>query len=369
MITVILFFGALIVRSVVAPKSGASVQAAPAGASGMGGGPGGGAQGGMQGGQPQGNAQGGSQGGARQNSNAAAQSGARPANSNTAQSGTQSANSNTAQSGQRQSGAARNATVVRAAAVVPGTVETGVVINGDVLAGTQISLYPSVSGRLAETRLQVGDPVRAGQAVAMVDPSKPGEVYSLSPVVSTISGTVLQKPLSPGDMVGTSSVVYVVGDLSTLVLETFVPERYSTAMRLGLSAQVSFEAMPGETFVAAVSELSPVLDPASRTLRIRLRFQGRADPRIRAGMFATVSLVTESRGNVPVIPRSSVINTYGSWIVFVVKSENSVERREIKMGLENEETVEVQAGLSIGELVVTAGQNFLSDGDLVRVVD
>jgi RND family efflux transporter MFP subunit len=153
------------------------------------------------------------------------------------------------------------------------------------------------------------------------------------------------------------------------VVDTFVPERFSTAMRLGLPAQVSFEAMPGETFQAEISELSPVLDPQSRTLRIRLRFAGSRDPRIRAGMFATVSLVTGSRRNVPVIPRASVINTYGKWIVFVVDGNGTAERREISLGMESEETVEILSGLEPGERVVVAGQNFLSDGDPVRVVE
>ena len=118
-----------------------------------------------------------------------------------------------------------------------------------------------------------------------------------------------------------------------------------------------------------MEELSPVLDPASRTLRIRLRFSGRTDPRIKAGMFATVSLVTNTRRDVPVIPRGSVINTYGSWIVFKVNDRNIASRREISLGLENEEFIEVVSGLEEGELVVSQGQNFLSDGDLVRIVD
>jgi RND family efflux transporter MFP subunit len=138
---------------------------------------------------------------------------------------------------------------------------------------------------------------------------------------------------------------------------------------MNLSAQVSFEAMPGEYFNAAVSEISPMLDPASRTLRIRLQFRGQPDPRVRAGMFATVSLVTNSRANIPVIPRSAVINTYGSWIVFVVNQNSIAERREISLGLESEDLVEVSEGLAPGELVVSAGQNFLSQGDPVRVVD
>jgi RND family efflux transporter MFP subunit len=153
------------------------------------------------------------------------------------------------------------------------------------------------------------------------------------------------------------------------MVETYVPERFSNAARRGLAAQVSLEAFPGEVFAAVVDELSPVLDPASRTLRIRLRFTGRMDTRIRAGMFATVSLVTNTRRNVPVIARESAINTYGSWIVFTVDEKNTVSRREVSLGLENESFIEITRGLEIGDRVVSEGQNFLSDGDLVRIIE
>jgi multidrug efflux pump subunit AcrA (membrane-fusion protein) len=86
-------------------------------------------------------------------------------------------------------------------------------------------------------------------------------------------------------------------------------------------------------------------------------------------MFATVSLVTNTHRNVPVIPRVAVINTYGSWIVFVVDDRNIARRRVVALGLENELLVEVVEGLELGDRVVSAGQNFLSDGDLVRIVE
>jgi RND family efflux transporter MFP subunit len=258
--------------------------------------------------------------------------------------------------------------VVRTTEVTLGIIENSVVINGDVLAAGQVSLYPTVAGKLTEARFRVGDRVSRGQVVAMVDPSRPGEVFSQSPVASTISGTVLQAPLHPGDTVSTASAVYIIGDLSVLEVETFVPERYANAARRGLAAQVSLEALPGETFPASVYEVSPVLDPASRTLRIRLRFD-RSDGRIRAGMFATVSLVTNSRRDVPVIPRSSVINTYGSWIVFVVDDDNVARRKVITPGLESETLIEVLSGVDAGDRLVSEGQNFLSDGDPVRVVE
>ena len=265
--------------------------------------------------------------------------------------------------------AGRAASAVRVTPVVMGTIENSVIINGDVLAARQISLFPTVGGRVSETRFQVGDWVGQGAVVAMIDPSRPGEVFSHSPVSSTISGTILQSPVSPGDTVSTQTPVYIVGDLSSLVVETFVPERFSNSARRGLPAQVFLEALPGETFQAVVDEVSPVLDPASRTVRIRLRFSGTPDPRIRAGMFATVSLVTNTRQNVPIIPRGAVINTYGSWICFVVDDRNIAQRREVFLGLENENFLEILEGLNLGEQVVTAGQNFLTHGELVRIVD
>ena len=271
--------------------------------------------------------------------------------------------------GQSTEPGARNATAVRVTPVVKGTIENSVVINGDVLAANQVSIYPATAGKVTQTFFQVGDKVNQGTVVAMVDPSRPGQVYSESPVESTITGTVLSVPVTTGDTVTTQTPVYIVGDLSSLMVETFIPERFSNAARRGLPAKVSLQAFPGETFQMVVEELSPVLDPASRTLRIRLRFSGRTDPRIRAGMFATVSLVTNTRRDVPVIPRGAVINTYGSWIVFTVDDSNIASRREISLGLENENFIEVVQGLVPGELVVSAGQNFLSDGEPVRIIE
>jgi len=280
----------------------------------------------------------------------------------------QEQNGENAQGGGGGTRGGRNAAAVRVTPVSPSTIEKSVIINGDVLARNQVTIYPTVGGKLVDALFGIGDRVNRGDVVAMVDPSRPGEVYSRSPVASTVSGTILQAPFNIGDTLTTQSAVYVVGDLSSLLVETFIPERFVAVVRQGLSASLWFEAIPGETFGAEVVEINPVLDPASRTMRIRLRFTN-PDPRIKAGMFATISLVTNRRINVPVIPRMSVINTYGSWIVFVIDEKNIARRREVTLGIDNEEFFEVLGGVSMGDKVVSSGQNFLSDGDLVRIVD
>jgi len=270
--------------------------------------------------------------------------------------------------GARGGGGSRNATAIRVTPVSASTIEKSVILNGEILARNQVTIFPTIGGKLVETRLGVGDRVSSGQVVAMVDPSRPGEVYSRSPVVSTVSGTVIQAPFSIGDTVTTQSAVYIVGDLSSLLVETFVPERFVASVKQGMRAQLKFEAIGGEIFIAEVTEINPVLDPASRTLRIRLRFVN-PDARIKAGMFATISLVTNRKVDVPVVARTSVINTYGSWIVFVADENNTARRREVTLGLDNEDYFEILGGLSLGDKVVSAGQNFLSDGDPVRVVE
>ncbi|MDR2767237.1 MAG: efflux RND transporter periplasmic adaptor subunit [Treponema sp.] len=265
-------------------------------------------------------------------------------------------------------------TAVRLQTVALGTVENTVVLSGDVLSASQVSIYPGIAGKLISLRVKAGDHVGRDTVVAMVDPSRPGDSFFASPVTSTVAGAVLSVPVTAGETLQTNSVICVVGDLSALRVETWVPERYTVYMKRGIKAQVSFEAMGGESFAAEVDEVSPVLDTASRTMRIRLRLlpdaSGRVDPRILAGMFATVSLVTNSRVDVPVIPRSALINTYGKWVAFVVPPDASaVRRREVSIGLESEEVIEITEGLEAGERIVTAGQNFLSDGDTVRIVE
>ncbi|MCL1993525.1 MAG: efflux RND transporter periplasmic adaptor subunit [Spirochaetes bacterium] len=272
-------------------------------------------------------------------------------------------------------GRARGSTPVRVVPVEIGVIERGVVINGDVLARSQVSIFPTVGGRVVESSFNIGDWVNAGQVVARIDPSRPGEVFSHSPVLSTVSGTVLHAPFNVGDTVTPQSALYIVGDLSSLLVETFVPERFVSAITQGLRAGVHFESFPGETFHAEIFEVSPVLDPLSRTLRINLRFinpntgAAASDPRVRAGMFATVSLVTTRRANVPVIPRASILYLDGTQFVFTVDEDNVVQRQAVTLGLYNEDSFEVLAGLNLGEKVITAGQNFLAEGDTVIIVD
>ncbi len=195
------------------------------------------------------------------------------------------------------------------------------------------------------------------------------EEFTLHPIIELPT-------IGPFDLSINNAVVYlwittavvVVGDLSRLRIETSVAERYVGSLRIGLPALLSFESYPGETFAAHVVEISPVLDSGSRTNPISLELDSPAS-KIKAGMYASIRLITrESRGTIR-IPREAVIISNSGTSVFVVDDSNTAHRRTIELGLQGEDMVEVVSGLEPGEIVVTQGQTLLSEGSPVHIVE
>jgi RND family efflux transporter MFP subunit len=87
---------------------------------------------------------------------------------------------------------------------------------------------------------------------------------------------------------------------------------------------------------------------------------------LKPGMFAEVELPTETRKGVVVVPQDAVLVEGDKHVVYVV-SGNTAHRREVKLGLGNDEVVEVLSGLKEGEDLVVTGQDYLEDGAPVSV--
>ncbi len=249
------------------------------------------------------------------------------------------------------------------------TVEETIRVNGDVETTTSVSIYPDAGGKIVEHAVSVGDAVRVGSTIAVVDPSIPGQRYEMSGVLSTIRGTVTAIHAQVGATVSTQTPVATVGDLQDLEITTFVPERFVDAIRTGLVAGVTFEAFPGESFEARVVEISPVLDAASRTVEVTL-VPVTPDGRIKVGMFASIKLVTRDARDVVTVPTEAITSYYDDEIVYVLnESGDAVERRVITRGLASSSLVQVTAGVVEGEQVVIAGLSSITDGASVRVVE
>ena len=243
-----------------------------------------------------------------------------------------------------------------------------VITNGEIETQTAIEVFPSIGGKVVEMKVSLGSPVKQGDIIAYIDPSEPGSYYAKSPVIAPISGSIISSPVKTGQKVSVSSVVTKIGDISNLQVTAKVPERYVADLRIGQRAEITLQAYGSEKFYAKVVRISPVVDAATRTKEIILNFEETYE-KVNAGMFAKIKLYTNDYDGYPVITQDSVVNNNDEYYVFVVKEDNTVEKRHVTLGKNIDGYYQLLEGISEGDSMVIEGMLTLFDGAKVRDVD
>ncbi|MDR3171261.1 MAG: efflux RND transporter periplasmic adaptor subunit [Treponema sp.] len=257
------------------------------------------------------------------------------------------------------------------------TLQAYIEINGNIVAEQQVSVVPDAAGKLVSLEVQLGSSVRKGQIIAQVDPSRPGTSYSLSPVSAPIAGIVVSGPVAIGSTVTTGTSIMTIAASNIIQIEANIPEREIGQLKTGLKAIVTLEAFPVESFNATITQVSPVVDPVSRTKRIILNFD-RRDSRINPGMFARMKLKTRVYANVISIPSEALTEFRGINGVYIVEASVGINTNntntgvvrfiEVESGVSVDGETEIRSGLTGNEKVVIQGQQFLTDGAAVRII-
>ncbi|MFC1736372.1 efflux RND transporter periplasmic adaptor subunit, partial [Candidatus Hydrogenedentota bacterium] len=121
-----------------------------------------------------------------------------------------------------------------------------------------------------------------------------------------------------------------------------------------------------ETFMAVVSDISPTVDPSTRAFVVEVCLSNK-DDRLRPGMFAKAEIVVDSRNSALIVSRRLVLKREGKDVVFVVE-EDVAAAREVKLGIEGKEQVEILSGIAEGEKLISAGYETLKDGAKIKIV-
>lgn len=241
---------------------------------------------------------------------------------------------------------------------------------GDVAAKTNIDILPDATGKIAEVKVQVGDVVEKNQVVALVDSSRPGMNYEPSPVKSPISGTITAVNVVTGSMVSQQLSVARVSKMESLQIAMNVPERFVSKIKANQNAYLRFDAFPGDIFPAQIIEISPVLDQTSRTMAVKLTLVNQ-DSRIKAGMFARVKLITDTKSNTVKIPETAVVTRFGETFVFIIantEGKTTVKKQTVVPGIRVDDKIEILSGITPNDEIVVRGQTLLEDGSVVNVV-
>jgi multidrug efflux pump subunit AcrA (membrane-fusion protein) len=258
-----------------------------------------------------------------------------------------------------------------------GQIQDYLALSGDIVAGSTVDAYSDVAGKITRVFVAVGSRVNRGDPLVEVDPSRPGMDYVPGITTAPVAGTIVALPAQVGMTIAqTVPLVRIAAGTSGSGLEIrlYVAERFISKMALRLPCEITLDAYPGEVFQGRITELSPVVDPSSRTMEIRISVTNTGN-RLKAGMFAKVRIITETKNNIVKLPTTALLQRFGEDYVFTVETDPTdpafqVARKKIVVpGISIDGAMEVQQGLNPDDEVIVRGQSLLEDGARVNVVD
>lgn len=194
-----------------------------------------------------------------------------------------------------------------------------------------------------------------------------GKALQSIEVKALADGVIATLNVREGGYLSPAQTVISAGPLEHVWVDVELFERQAHWITNGSKANMSLDALPGKTWQGTVDYLYPILDPATRTFRVRLKFdnpQGELKP----NMFANIELTPQSDREVVTIPRSAVIHSGGMSRVVLALGEGKYRSARIETGREAGEFVEVLEGLTTDDKVVTSAQ-FMLDSESSQSAD
>lgn len=312
--------------------------------------------------------------------------------------------------GNRRNG---NATLVVTAPVKKGIVNDRLNAIGNGQAIQSVVVMPQVSGTLSEIRTAAGARVVKGQVLARLDDeeqvierdkaqvalrsaieksssyknlksfsrldvmdaqiAEEAAKLALSTaelnlkrrdIVAPIEGVAGIVAANVGDNVTTQSTIVSIDDRSEILVNFWAPERFATAIKVGMPVEATSISRPGETFTGEIEAVDNRVDEASRTIRIRAKFGNEKDE-LRAGMSFGVTMRFAGETYASVDPLAVQWDAEGSYVWRV--TDNKSNKVRVQIVQRNPDAVLVKAELAEGEPVMIEGLQRVREGGAVRV--
>ena len=248
---------------------------------------------------------------------------------------------------------------VRFASAGPGEVDLGLELPGEIQpnADRLAHMSPRFPGIVREVRKHVGDSVRAGEVLAVIE----SEALAPFELRSAFAGTVIEKEVTPGEAIGRETTAFVVADLSTVWATFTVYQRDLGFVRVGQAVRI--QGAPGQPEVeGTISYITPVIDPLTRTATARVVLRN-SDGVWRPGAFVTGHVLEPV--SVPLaVPREALQTLDGRSVLFT-ESAGRIEARPVTLGRSGRTTVEITSGLDPGTRYAHAG-SFLLKAELEK---
>ncbi|MGR5448237.1 efflux RND transporter periplasmic adaptor subunit [Vibrio sp. PNB22_3_1] len=180
-------------------------------------------------------------------------------------------------------------------------------------------------------------------------------------------GVIASLNVREGGYLSPTQAVISAGPLDNVWVDGEVFERQAHWIKAGSQATMTLDAIPGNEWQGVVDYVYPILDPKTRTLRVRLKFPN-PNGALKPNMFANIALQPVTEDAVLTIPKSSVIRSGGMTRVVLAEGDGKYRSARIEVGREDGEQIEVLQGLKQDDKIVTSS-HFMLDSESSQSAD
>jgi membrane fusion protein (multidrug efflux system) len=185
-------------------------------------------------------------------------------------------------------------------------------------------------------------------------------------VRAPFAGQLTERRVVPGQLLALGAPAFSLGDFSPLRVRVHLPEAVARKVTVGQRVLVAPEAAPAD-LEAEVERISPVVDPATSTVRLTLLLAD-GHQAARVGGFVKVRITTDQHHEALAVPKTALVEEGALRNVFVAEAD-TVRKVEVETGLYDETHVEIVDGLFVGDFVVTMGQGGLRTGSPIKALN
>ena len=228
-------------------------------------------------------------------------------------------------------------------------------LNGEVqlLPNRQADVSLRISGQVKELYANLGDSVRVGQRLVLVQSRLVGDPPPSVTITAPMSGVIDVRNVVVGQAVEPNTAMFHISDRSQVIVVAKVYEADLGKVRVGQEARVRALSYPERVFTGKVTLIDPNLDPLNRTVKVWIQL---ANPQslLKPNMFARANLVLKRNEAALTIPNAAIIEANGEKFVFV-REGDKFNRVEITIGDKDDDYSEITDGLVPGDEVATQG--------------
>ncbi|MFZ3406980.1 efflux RND transporter periplasmic adaptor subunit [Vibrio chagasii] len=197
--------------------------------------------------------------------------------------------------------------------------------------------------------------------------TRKGKASQTIEIKAPADGVIASLNIREGGYLSPAQAVISAGPLDEVWVDAEVFERQAHWISTGSNAEMTLDAIPGKEWQGTVDYVYPILDPKTRTLRVRLKFSN-PNGELKPNMFANIALKPISDDQVLTIPRASVIHSGGMTRVVLSEGDGKYRSARVEVGREAGDKIEVLRGLTQDERIVTSA-HFMLDSESSQSAD